>query len=184
MLSDRARNLAVVAALGLMLTGLTYIFFEETPDQLFSAPYLLGNVALVFLFLGTLFVAVLYAEDHWFELVGVGLLIFAATSIALFAVTESVVRLLALFCVFALVGASLSWGIMNKLSTLRGYQLTAILLTLVFGFAAVYLVSSLVMTGDFQFVTLLLVYTAIFGATVAGLRSELSGTGSRAPPFQ
>ncbi|MFB6102737.1 MAG: hypothetical protein ABEJ73_09240 [Haloplanus sp.] len=172
--STAIRNILVVILLGIVATGITYFLFGQLPKQLLAGVYLRMNFAVLGLLLGGVATGVVASREYWFELTGVFLLAFAGAGLLLFASTGVDGPILGLFVGLAVVGAAITWALVQYVSRTVGYRFVALLLTLAFTFVLVYVGASIAELGDPSLLPPVLIYLAIFLVTANSLKKELA----------
>jgi hypothetical protein len=174
--ATQARNHALVVALGVMATGVTYLLFQRLPDLIISGTYLRVNLGIIFMLLGSTLVTWVFSQEYWYEITAEFLLIYAATSVVTFTVLEFSVTPALAFVVIGGVGGLVSWGLGSWMSPVLSYLFTALLLTLSFAFVVVYLSASAVKSGNLNIVPPFLIFTSIFAVSAYGLQQEIRVT--------
>lgn len=171
--ATQARNHALVVALGVMATGVTYLLFQRLPELVISGTYLRVNLGIVFMLLGSTLATWALAQEYWYEIAAEFLLVYAATSVAAFAVLEFSVVPVLVFIGVGVVGGLASWWLGSRVQPVLSYLLTTLLLTLSFAFVIVYLSASVLESGNLNLVPPFLIFTSIFAVTAYGLQQEI-----------
>ena len=170
--ATQIRNRVAVILLGFVTTTVTYLLFRRLPELKFSGAYMTANLVVFALLVGGIVMTRCSSHSYWYEVVTEFFLSFAASSVAVFAYFTTDLFTVGLLVAAVVVGGMVSEGIGGTLGVLRSYQFVGFLLTVAFSFVVVYMLASIIDSGNPTLLPPLVVYTVVFTAVVYGLREE------------
>lgn len=170
--TTQIRNRVAVILLGFVATAVTYLLLRRLPELRLPGTYMTANLVVFALLIGGIVMTRLWSNSYWYEVVTEFFISFAASSVAVFAYLTTDLFTVGLLVAAVVVGGVLSVGIAETASIPRGYQFVGFLLTFAFSFVVVYVVASIVNSGNPTLLPPLVIYTVVFAAVVYGLREE------------